>query len=40
MDVNKLLTNIADFNLTNDAIETGFSQMTSDNMTKSICFGL
>ena len=40
MDVNKLLTNIADFNLTNDAIETGFSQMTSDNMTKSICFDI
>lgn len=40
MDVNKLLTNIADFNLTNDAIQTGFSQMTSDNMTKSICFDI
>jgi len=40
MDVNKLLTNIADFNLTNDAIENGFSSITSANMTKSICFDI
>ena len=37
MDVNKLLTNIADFNLSKDIVESGLSNIDVNN---SICFDL
>jgi len=37
MDVNKLLTNIADFNLSKDTVESGLSAIDPNN---SICFDL
>lgn len=40
MDVNKLLTNIADFNLSSQAIDHGFQEMSFDDMSKSICFDI
>ena len=40
MDVNKLLTNIADFNLSSEAINNGFQEISFDDMSKSICFDI